>query len=263
MMPAVIDQRIRSGFSKAASRYDRLTDLHKEIGNELIERIKNVEFVLPLLDIGMGTGWFTHRLTTVFPDAMIVGLDFAPGMILRARERAGTFKIVQGDASFLPFKEGAFDMITSNLAYQWIEDLPRAFALCRSLLSKRGRLYLTMFGHDTFRELFAALDACAGKKSDKNRFAIRRLTDQQHIADALTAAGFNARHVQAEHIRVHFPDMMNLIKWIKGIGANALAKDAYIGKDLLLKAGQYYNENFKDLLGVYATFEVIRVEARR
>jgi len=250
MMANVIDQKVRSSFSNAALQYDVLTDLHKEIGRGLIERIGNVEDFLTLLDIGMGTGWFTHRLTTIFPNTTIVGLDFAPGMVSCAQKKEATFKIVQADASCLPFKENAFDIITSNLAYQWIEDLPRAFALCRSRLSKRGGLYLTMFGHDTFYELFTALDACVGKKSDKNGLTIRRLVDKEQVAEALKSAGFNTRHIKTEHIKIHFPDMMNLIKWIKDIGANTLPKDIYMGKDLLLRAEQYYNRHFKDSLGI-------------
>ena len=263
MIATVIDQKIRDGFSNAALRYDILTYFYKEIGRRLTERIENVELLRPLLDIGMGTGWFTRRLTTVFPDILVVGVDSAPGMVSLARKREGTFKIVQADASCLPFKEGSFDMITSNLAYQWIEDLPRAFALCCSRLSKRGGLYLTMFGHDTFHELFTVLDACAGKKSDNNGLAIRRLVDKGQVADALKNSGFNTMRVKTEHIKVHFPDMMNLIRWIKDIGANALSTDVYMGKNLLFRANQYYNIHFKDPLGIYATFEVIWVEARR
>ena len=258
-----IDQKVCRGFSKAALHYDRLTDLHKEIGGRLAERIELIEDFLPLLDVGMGTGWFTQRLAAIFPDAVIVGLDFAPGMVAYARQRNGESIIVQADAAHLPFKEGAFGVVASNLAYQWVEDLPRAFALCRSLLSERGCFYLTMFGHDTFQELFTALDSCTDKKNDRNSLAIQRLVNKQQVAQALKSAGFNTRNVENEHIKVHFPDMMNLIKWIKDIGANTLPKDVYMGKDLLLRANQYYNRHFKDSLGVYATFEVIWVEARR
>ncbi|MCK5014058.1 MAG: methyltransferase domain-containing protein [Candidatus Omnitrophica bacterium] len=260
MLSTVIDQEVCRGFSNAAFRYDRLTDLHKEIGTKLMARLECVEDFQTLLDVGMGTGWFTNQLKNSFPDAVVVGLDFAPGMVACARQKKGKMIIVQADAARLPFKEGVFDVITSNLAYQWVEDLSRAFKLCRSRLRGRGGLYLTMFGRHTFYELFTALDA---RVTGKDGLTIRRLADEQQVTEALASAGFRSRKVRAEQIQVRFPDMMHLIKWIKDIGANALPRDIYMGRDLLLRANEYYNQHFKDAAGVYATFEVIWVEARR
>ncbi|MBN1869137.1 MAG: methyltransferase domain-containing protein [Candidatus Omnitrophica bacterium] len=263
MARAVCEQKVRDGFSDAALRYDSLADVHKNIGRRLIEKASPQNVQLPLLDIGMGTGWFTQQLTAVFPTVMVVGLDFAPGMVSRAREREGRFKIVLADAASLPFKEETFDMIVSNLAYQWVEDLPLAFAQCRTRLSRTGKLYLTMFGRETFRELFSALDTCLRERSSKNDFTIHRLADRRQVENALTVAGFRSIHVESEYLRAHFPDMMSLVKWIKDIGANALSRDVYMGKDLFHQAGRYYNARFKDPRGVYATFEVIWVEAGR
>lgn len=258
-----IDQKIRDAFSDAAMQYDVLTSLHKEIGRELTKKLRGHESCAAVLDIGMGTGWFTRRLTDVFPDAMVIGLDFASGMIDVARQKEGTFKIVQADASRLPFKDNTFDLITSNLAYQWVDDLPGSFQLCYDRLNENGRFCLTMFGHHTFCELFAAIEACADRKSNEGGLCIRRLADQDQTAQALEAAGFHSRQVTAERIKVRFPDMMGLIKWIKDIGANALPKDIYIGKDLMARTDEHYNARYRDRLGVFATFEVIWVEARK
>jgi len=52
------------------------------------------------------------------------------------------------------------------------------------------------------------------------------------------------------------------MKWVKDTGANAFEKDFYLGKERLSKANQYYNEHYKDNWGVYASFEVIWIEAK-
>ena len=114
-----------------------------------------------------------------------------------------------------------------------------------------------MFGHDTFHELFTALNACACPK----QFTVRRLVDEQKAHKALQQAGFTGIRIKTENIKVRFADMMDLVKWVKSIGANTLPGDVYLGRDLLLKANDYYNAHFKDRLGVYATFEVIWMEA--
>ena len=41
------------------------------------------------------------------------------------------------------------------------------------------------------------------------------------------------------------------MKWIKDIGANTLTNDFYMGKDLLVRANDYYNDNFRDRFGVF------------
>ena len=81
-----IDQKIRKAFSDAAVQYDVLTGLHKEIGRELIHKVKERE-CQRILDVGMGTGWLTNRLTYFFPESNVVGIDFASGMIEMAKQK--------------------------------------------------------------------------------------------------------------------------------------------------------------------------------
>jgi len=260
MIIDVIDRKIRRAFSDAAMQYDMLTSLHKEIGRELTKKIIKHDPCSAVLDIGMGTGWFSNRLTNIFPDAMVVGIDFASGMIACAKKREGTFNIVQADATRLPFKEDVFDIITSNLACQWIGDLKQAFDLYHRQMKETGVLCMTMFGRNTFQELFTTLESCMQEQNQQSRFRLHRLADNDQVAAALRNAGFNNVTVSTELIKVRFTDMMSLLKWVKDIGANMVPKEIYMGKDLLLKANDYYNTQFQDRLGVYATFEVLWVE---
>ena len=158
MFLKLIDDKIRRAFSDAALQYDVLTGLHKEIGRELLAKAAMHEGNGPILDVGIGTGWFTGRLKNYFPDAPVVGIDFAAGMVDAARTREKDYGIVQADARQMPFKKNTFEMIASNLAYQWVGDLPKAFANCHVILKGEGKLHFTMFGYSTFQELFEALE---------------------------------------------------------------------------------------------------------
>lgn len=255
-----IDQKIRRAFSDSALQYEALTGLHKEIGRELTHKIPSEGSFPKILDVGMGTGWFTNRLKNFFPDSLVVGLDFADGMIEATRQYVEGFQIIQADARALPFKEASFDLIVSNLAYQWIEDHLLAFRRSYKVLEKDGMFLFTMFGHETFKELFEALENSIEQKFS---FPVRRLAKREHVEAALQGAGFLDVHVDFERIKVHFPDMMGLIQWTKNIGANNLEKNIYIGKDLLLRANDYYNERFKDAFGITATFEVVWASGRK
>lgn len=273
MFLKLIDDKIRRAFSDSALQYDVLTGLHKEIGRELLAKaaahegngpildVGMVPMPICILDVGMGTGWLTGRLKNYFPDARVIGIDFAAGMVDVAKMREKDCAIVQADARHMPFQENTFEMIASNLAYQWVGDLPKAFANCHAILKSEGKLHLTMFGYSTFHELFEAL----GKTRDaaKGNIALPRLADRGQICDALVKAGFRDVNIGEEHIKVHFQDMLALVKWIKDIGANALMGDMFIGRDWLNRANAYYTRTFGDRWGVGATFQVIWVEARK
>ena len=93
-----IDQKIRKAFSDAAMQYDILAGLHKEIGRELIKKNISRENTNTILDVGMGTGWLTGKLSFYFPESKVVGIDFAPGMIKAAKDSEHTFTMIQADA---------------------------------------------------------------------------------------------------------------------------------------------------------------------
>lgn len=254
---------IRQAFSKAAIQYELLTGLHKEIGRDLITQIKDVQPVSRILDIGMGTGWLTNRLTLYFPEAKVVGVDFASGMIELAQKHNDDFQIIQADACALPFQENVFDVMISNLTYQWVLDLPKAFGHCWRCLKPKGIFCFTMFGYQSLRELFVSLEhSCENKNHDKAS-RLRRLPSQVQVREALQQVGFKNSYLDHEVLKVHFPDMMSLMRWIKEIGANRLNKDFYIGKDWLKKANDYYNKNFKDKFGICATFEVLWIKTHK
>ena len=266
MIFQLIGQKIRRAFSDAAQQYDVLTSLHKEIGRELLERIKHCKNPQKILDVGMGTGYLTNKLVNYFPEAQVVGLDFADGMIEVARKNNEGFTIVQADAASLPFLKDTFDLIISNLMYQWVNSLPKAFASTYSVLKTEGFFCFTMFGHDTFQELFESLKKTSdsyGENVSLPFLSIRRLAAQSRVVSALSQAGFKDIELDSEQIKTHFPSMKDLLSWIKNIGANYLEKNIFIGKEWLSRADEYYNKNFADKLGICVTFEVISVKARK
>ncbi|OGX24044.1 MAG: hypothetical protein A3D10_07215 [Omnitrophica WOR_2 bacterium RIFCSPHIGHO2_02_FULL_48_11] len=239
-------------------QYDVLASLQKEIGRELVKKIDSLDDVRFILDVGMGTGWMTNRLANLFPDAKVIGLDCAFGMLEQACKKYEGLYAIQADARALPFKGEVFDVVISNLAYQWVADLNKAFAESHRLLKKNGTLCLTMFGRETLKELFTSLEAVNGEK-----FAVQRLANRTAIEASLKESHFENITLETETIKVHFPDMLSLVKWLKDIGANILPKNGFVGKELMLEAGEFYQTNFSDRLGIIATFEVVWIKAQK
>ena len=93
-------------------------------------------------------------------------------------------QFVCGDINQLPLPGVAVDLVWSNLALQWLNDLPRAFAEMRRVLKVGGLLTFTTFGPDTLKEIRSAFARVDGH-THTNRF-----TDMHDIGDMLVAAGF-------------------------------------------------------------------------
>jgi malonyl-CoA O-methyltransferase len=262
MLLAGLDKRIRSAFSNAALEYELLTSLHKEIGRELAKKVIEAPDLESILDVGMGTGWLTRRIKFFLPESLVVGIDLADGMLRQARVKDDHQLLLQANAATLPFKEASFDLIISNLSLQWVKPLERCFFGAHRCLKKDGRFLFTMFGRRTFEELFDSLDA-ARQQFNGERFIVERLRTQEQVGELLAGCGFRDIKLDHERIKVNFTDMASLVKWIKDIGANALPREVFVGKQLLEKADAHYEKNFKDKFGIYATFEVIWAQAQK
>lgn len=253
----IFEQQIRRAFSNSAIHYEVLSSMQYEIGRELINHIDFREEQGRMLDIGMGTGKLTNRLATHFPGVQVVGLDFADGMVETARKTYETFQVVQANASKLPFSDGQFDAAISNLAYQWVADLSEAFGEARRVLKDDGQFQATLFGRETLRELFTALEMVS--REGKN---YQRLASMEAVHAALRTAGFDEISVSNEIIKTHFDNLHALLKWLKTIGANGINRE-YLGPRQLERAAECYEKNFSGRWGVTASFEVIWVKGRK
>jgi malonyl-CoA O-methyltransferase len=258
-MLQTINHKIQRGFSKSAKTYDLFSSLHREIADKLFAQVAREHAPSALLDVGCGTGYLTARLKDHFPQSKIIGLDFAKGMLEVARSKQEDIIWILADGNHLPFSSGCFDIVISNLAYQWAQDLSRAFSQAKRVLIPNGVLACTLFGYNTCEELFQCLDEASGRK-----LQFVRLPDQLKIREALIAGGFRNPIVDCERIKIEFKDIYELMAWFKVIGAAHLPHEGYLGPETVSRAASIYREQFAYLQGsVWATFEVIRVYAKR
>ncbi len=247
-------ERVRRSFSAAAEHYDALTDLQREIADELIVKLPDARRIL---DVGCGTGYLTGRLKDSYPQAKITGLDFAQGMIAKAQEYRRDIQWITGDAELLPFEDKDFDVIVSNAAYQWVLDLPKAFAQAQRVLSNEGTFAANLFGYHTCDELFEALQATGASKEELNR--LPKIEDVQKY---LTQAGFSNAQVESKMTQIQFKDLWELLNWLKAIGANGLTSGQFLGPRALQEANEYCLKNYPHSNGINITFEVISIYAK-
>jgi SAM-dependent methyltransferase len=94
-----------------------------------------------VLDLGTGTGLAAFVAAHRFPDAEVVGVDLAPGMVDQARrntppELAERVRFEQADAARLPFADSAFDLVQLANMIPFFDELARVTA-------PRGHLVLS------------------------------------------------------------------------------------------------------------------------
>lgn len=256
-------KQVRRAFSRAAQDYDAAAVLQREVCTRMLEKLDCIkQQPSRILDVGSGTGWGTRQLGERYPKADVTALDIAIGMLQHARGTSSWWKklfagkresFVCADVEALPVASASVEMVWSNLALQWCNDLPATFVELQRVLKPEGLLMFSSFGVDTLNELRIAFRDVDGY-SHLNRFA-----DMHDIGDMLVAAGFADPVMEMERITLTYDDVRAVMQDLKSIGAhNATAGRApgMMGK----AAWQRITENYEKLRRdgkLPATFEII------
>ena len=72
--------------------------------------------------------------------ASVVGLDFSPRMLERARRKSDAVEWLEGDMLALPFEDSSFDAVTVGFGVRNVEDLEAGLRELRRVLKPGGRL---------------------------------------------------------------------------------------------------------------------------
>jgi len=259
----VVRPKLRRSFDRAATNYDAVAAFPQEIAKRMVERLSLVQ--LParmILDAGCGTGGAASLLQQRFAGAGIVQLDASERMLARRTTRRwpGWLRMggrdarhaVCADFQMLPLATGRFDLVWSNLALHWAEDLPAALAEASRVLRPGGLLMFSVFGPDTLRELrFASPDGL---------FRVNQHVDMHDIGDMLVQCGYTDPVMDMERVTLTYVDLVALLRDLRAHGSTAFAADGPPGlraRTCLLRTVSQY-EQLRDQDGrLPATFEVI------
>jgi malonyl-CoA O-methyltransferase len=215
-----------------------------------------------VLDLGSGTGQCIDSLLSRYRKAEVIALDIALPMLLRARRRGRWLRrprCICADAERLPFADGSFELVFSNLMLQWVVDLEAAFREVRRVLRPGGLWLFTSFGPDTLKELRASWEQV------DNYAHVNRFLDMHDVGDALLRTGFNDPVMDVERLMVTYPDVWQLMRELKQIGAHNVTagrRRGLTGKDRMRKLVQAYQSYQVNGL-LPASYEVVNGHAWR
>jgi malonyl-CoA O-methyltransferase len=252
-------KRVRASFDRAAQTYDAAAVLQKLVREEMFSRLDLIK-VKPnhILDAGCGTGYGSFELQKRFKSAQMFSLDLAFGMLEKTHAQQSFInklfrgkKLICADIENLPIATDSMEMVWSNLALQWCNDLDKSFTEISRLLKPNSLFMFSTFGPDTLKELRVA--------SNNGETHVNRFIDMHDIGDALTRNGFNAPVLDVERYTLTYDDVKAVMQDLKSIGANNATQGrgrGLTGKSFFKNLTEQY-EQFRTDGKLPATFEVI------
>ena len=194
----------RQEWDEAGKRYDKLAtgalaDLSAQAAAQVlaIARLRDGEAVL---DVGTGPGSpALEAAPLVSPNGKVVGIDFAPSMIVAARKRAaelgvGNAEFIEMEAERLDFPDDTFDAAISRYAYPHFTNARLALKETFRVLRRGGRLVAAMHGAAQSNPYFGGPIAALTRYHDDPSPITERgpfaFSEPGSLEAAMTSAGF-------------------------------------------------------------------------
>lgn len=253
-------------FGRSALHYDDVAVLQRQTGDELLDRLSLVTLQPErIVDLGTGTGRNLSALSTRYPNAELLAVDIAPGMLSQAKQsfrQAMGYKrwlpnqnkpaYLAGDAEHLPLADNSVDLIFANLALQWCE-LEASFSEIARVLRPDGLLMFTTLGPDTLYELREAW-ASVDDSPHVNVFY-----DMHDVAEAMMQARLAEPVLDTDRYVLTYETTRALMQDLKLLGAHNVTQGRRRGLTTpaaLNKMTAYY-EQFRNDGVLPASYEVI------
>ena len=261
----VVDKAaVRRSFDRASATYDAAAVLQSEIARRMLDRLGYVRIEPEIvLDAGCGTGNAWNGLRSRYPGAILIGLDLAESMVKRALSRAPWWRrlVSRGsgpvalcaDLEALPLAAESVGLVWSNVALQWVNDLPQVMEGIWRVLKPGGLFMFSTFGPDTLKELRSAYEGIDGSTH------LNRFVDMHDLGDMLLSARFADPVMDMEPFTLLYDDVPTLMRELKAIGAHNVTAGRPRGLSgprrfaLLKENYEIFRRNGK----LPATFEVV------
>lgn len=274
-VPRIRQNRVRRAFDRVAPAFATSDFLYREMSRRMDERLDVVRIAPErILDAGCGLGIDRQAVQQRYPDADWFGLDHSVEMLRHGRateEAALSFMrrllnpgrrrqsfLMAASIDALPFAAQKMDLIWSNAALHWLNDLSDVFREFNRVLRVGGLLMFSTFGPDTLKELRQSIDAISGKGSNR----IHEFTDMHDIGDMLLQTGFSDPVMDMETLKLTYADPWQAMRELRLAGSVSAQYEIHRG----LGAKSFWPRVFehwpRDMQGRYVlTFELVQGHA--
>ncbi|MFT3737045.1 MAG: methyltransferase domain-containing protein [Rhodocyclaceae bacterium] len=239
---------IRQAFGRAASQYDSVARVQREVADALLARIAPGDGLA--LDAGAGTGYLCRALRQ--RGQACLALDHAAPMLI------GTQQAVCADIEHLPVTTACLQLYASSLAWQWTQPA-QAIAEAARVLQPGGQLRVATLGPQTLAELREAY-----RHADAHDH-VRHFDTAELYAPLLQAAGFVNIRVERQRFHVHAASLRQGLRELRTLGAHVVSGNrprGLSGARGFRRAEAWY-EALREEDGLPFTYDVVFLSARR
>ena len=249
-------QQVAQSFGRAATTYDSAAHVQKWSGNQLLEGLDGIQSLESIIDLGCGTGTQTTLLKKLFPQAQVAGVDFSAPMLAyaKANQPHASLKWLCCDAEDLALDDQSEDLVFSNFALQWCNDLSPSLAEIYRVLKPSGQFHFAIPGPKTLwelRQVWAQID---------QDIHINRFLSCSQWHSALEGGGFTNINLRSTTKVEYHASVRDLLWNLKTVGAtnHNSGKNKYLtGKKPIQNLYEAYGQ-FKTSQGTFpATWDII------
>ena len=201
-------------FTSVSKNYDIMNDamsfgMHR-LWKKILVELASVGNEDVILDIASGTGDISKLISKEYPSTSIFMSDINYEMLSEGRDRAinesfdNNCTFCQLSGEILPFKDGAFDLITVGFGLRNFTNKEKGLEEMKRCLKKDGRLLILEFSkpiNPTFSKIYdwysfnilPKLGSILANDSDSYQYlaeSIRMHPDQEHLKKMIIESGF-------------------------------------------------------------------------
>lgn len=174
-----------------------------------------------VLDVGCGPGALTSELVVRTGADRVAACDPSPSFVATCIERNPGVDVVEGRAEALPFDDGRFDQVLSQLVLHFVSDPDEAAREMSRVLRPGGRVSACVWDSDdgmqmlsTFYRAARSIDPLAPEGSSDMRFG-----RQSEMVSLLVKAGFRETREEKLVVEVAYVDFADLwAAFLRGVG---------------------------------------------
>ena len=204
---------VTPAYVELAQLYSEVSDVQKEHGKELIEKLA-LQKNMKILDLGCGTGYLSALLADcVGPEGSVVAIDPNKGRLEIAENQYSRPNLVFLEANDTTFPKDQYDLVFSNYVLQWVKNKVAVLNKVYQNLKPGGRFAFTVSEHraPTLEQLDSLMGPEVASKM-KQDLHYMSTSEYNHFA---TMIGFKVICSEVEIQPFNFVNVDCLLKWYR------------------------------------------------
>lgn len=248
--------RVVKDFDRSAKSYETYAKVQWQVMTRLLEQLipyMDAYSTPQVLDVGCGTGWLAEAIRPHNLMWKLKGIDIAPMMVETAVNKG--IDAVLGSAEALPYDDNTMEGVFSSMCIQWLEKPDQALSEMYRVLKPGAIAVIGTLESATLKELRESF-AFYGEHT-----RVMEFRSETAWLDMARNAGFQIEQKHINTWRYPYPNLMTLLKTLRGIGASNKRQDRaknLAGLRLFANVEHIYETHHSRMQdGIWATWQPI------